>query len=145
MSINMLTLFAFILVLGIVVDDAIVIGESTHTEVERHGHSVNNVIRGAKKVAMPATFGVLTTIAAFIPMLMVPGPMGIIWKSIGIVVILCLAFSLVESKFILPAHLAHMKPANPIPTQGHLAASSAPSTKKCSILSTTVTATLWSG
>lgn len=113
MTINMLTLFAFILVLGIVVDDAIVIGESAYTEVERHGHSVENVIRGAQKVAMPATFGVLTTIAAFIPMLMVSGPMGIIWKSIGMVVILCLAFSLVESKFILPAHLAHMKFKNP--------------------------------
>ncbi|AXQ13428.1 acriflavin resistance protein [Shewanella algae] len=118
LSINMLTLFAFILVLGIVVDDAIVIGESAHTEVERHGHSITNVIRGAKKVAMPATFGVLTTIAAFIPMLMVPGPMGIIWKSIGMIVILCLAFSLVESKFILPAHLAHMKPSNPNPNPG---------------------------
>ena len=109
MTINMLTLFAFILVLGIVVDDAIVIGESAYSEVERHGHSIDNVIRGAQKVAMPATFGVLTTIAAFIPMLMVSGPMGIIWKSIGMIVIMCLAFSLVESKFILPAHLAHMK------------------------------------
>lgn len=109
MTINMLTLFAFILVLGIVVDDAIVIGESAYSEVEHHGHSVDNVIRGVKKVAMPATFGVLTTIAAFIPMLMVSGPLSIIWKSIGMVVIMCLAFSLVESKFILPAHLAHMK------------------------------------
>jgi multidrug efflux pump subunit AcrB len=109
MSINMLTLFAFILVLGIVVDDAIVIGESAYSELERHGHSLDNVIKGVQKVAMPATFGVLTTIAAFIPMLMVSGPMGIIWKSIGMVVILCLAFSLVESKLILPAHLAHMK------------------------------------
>lgn len=125
MTINMLTLFAFILVLGIVVDDAIVIGESAYTEVERHGHSVENVIRGAQKVAMPATFGVLTTIAAFIPMLMVSGPMGIIWKSIGMVVILCLAFSLVESKFILPAHLAHMKfkkPGAPKGFFGHLKA-----------------------
>ena len=125
MTINMLTLFAFILVLGIVVDDAIVIGESAYTEVERHGHSVDNVIRGAQKVAMPATFGVLTTIAAFIPMLMVSGPMGIIWKSIGMVVILCLAFSLVESKFILPAHLAHMKfkkPGAPRGFFGHLKA-----------------------
>ncbi|MGZ9897390.1 efflux RND transporter permease subunit [Shewanella gaetbuli] len=109
MSINMLTLFAFILVLGIVVDDAIVIGESAYTEVEEQGHSLNNVITGVKKVAMPATFGVLTTIAAFTPMIMVSGPMGIIWKSIGMIVILCLAFSLVESKLILPAHLAHMK------------------------------------
>ncbi|WP_037439069.1 efflux RND transporter permease subunit [Shewanella mangrovi] len=111
LSINMLTLFAFILVLGILVDDAIVIGESAHTETEKYGHSVDNVIRGAKKVAMPATFGVLTTIAAFVPMLMVPGPMGVIWISIGLIVILCLAFSLVESKLILPAHLAHMKPS----------------------------------
>ncbi|MGI2174729.1 efflux RND transporter permease subunit [Shewanella ulleungensis] len=109
MSINMLTLFAFILVLGIVVDDAIVIGESAYTELEENGHSLNNVIKGVQKVAMPATFGVLTTIAAFIPMIMVSGPMGIIWKSIGMVVILCLAFSLVESKLILPAHLANMK------------------------------------
>ncbi|WP_428618645.1 efflux RND transporter permease subunit [Shewanella sp.] len=113
LSINMLTLFAFILVLGIVVDDAIVIGESAYTEIERHGHSLDNVVKGAQRVAMPATFGVLTTIAAFIPMLMVSGPMAIIWKSIGMVVILCLAFSLVESKLILPAHLAHLKPRRP--------------------------------
>lgn len=115
LSINMLTLFAFILVLGIVVDDAIVIGESAYTEIERHGHSLDNVVKGAQKVAMPATFGVLTTIAAFMPMVMVSGPMAIIWKSIGLVVILCLAFSLVESKLILPAHLAHMKPSRPNP------------------------------
>ncbi|PTA51169.1 acriflavin resistance protein [Shewanella morhuae] len=120
MTINMLTLFAFILVLGIVVDDAIVIGESAYTEVERHGHSVENVIRGAQKVAMPATFGVLTTIAAFIPMLIVSGPMGIIWKSIGMVVILCLVFSLIESKLILPAHLAHMKFKKPGAPRGLL-------------------------
>ena len=125
MTINMLTLFAFILVLGIVVDDAIVIGESAYSEVERHGHSIDHVIRGAQKVAMPATFGVLTTIAAFIPMLLVSGPMGIIWKSIGMVVIMCLAFSLVESKFILPAHLAHMKfkkPGEPRGTFGRFKA-----------------------
>ena len=115
LSINMLTLFAFILVLGIVVDDAIVIGESAYTEIEKHGHSLDNVVKGAQKVAMPATFGVLTTIAAFIPMIMVSGPMAIIWKSIGLVVILCLAFSLVESKLILPAHLAHIKPRRPNP------------------------------
>ncbi|QQX81094.1 efflux RND transporter permease subunit [Shewanella sp. KX20019] len=120
MSINLLTLFAFILVLGIVVDDAIVIGESAYSEIERHGHSLENVVRGAKKVAMPATFGVLTTIAAFMPMLMVSGPQGIIWKSIGMVVVLCLAFSLVESKLILPAHLAHMKPPKPRAQLGRL-------------------------
>ncbi|GIU40781.1 acriflavin resistance protein [Shewanella sairae] len=113
LSINLLTLFAFILVLGIVVDDAIVIGESAYSEIEEKGHSLENVIKGANKVAMPATFGVLTTIAAFMPMLMVSGPQGIIWKSIGMVVVLCLIFSLIESKLILPAHLAHMKPRKP--------------------------------
>ncbi|MBO1254848.1 efflux RND transporter permease subunit [Alteromonas sp. 5E99-2] len=108
-SINMLSLFAFILVLGIVVDDAIIMGESAYSEIDKHGHSIDNIIRGVNKVAMPATFGVLTTIAAFIPMLMVTGTFGVIWKTIGAVVVVCLIFSLVESKLILPAHLAHMK------------------------------------
>ncbi|MGB3725167.1 MAG: efflux RND transporter permease subunit [Glaciecola sp.] len=108
-SINLLSLFGFILVLGIVVDDAIIMGESAYSEMDNKGHSIDNIIRGVKKVAMPATFGVLTTIAAFSPMLMVSGTFGVIWKTIGMVVILCLIFSLVESKLILPAHLAHMK------------------------------------
>lgn len=108
-SINLLSLFAFILVLGIVVDDAIIMGESAYSEIDKHGHSTENVIRGVKKVAMPATFGVITTIAAFTPMLMVSGPFGVIWKTIGMVVIICLVFSLIESKLILPAHLVHMK------------------------------------
>ncbi|WP_404396736.1 efflux RND transporter permease subunit [Idiomarina loihiensis] len=108
-SINMISLFGFILVLGIVVDDAIVIGESVYTEIEENGKSIDNVIAGAKRVAMPATFGVLTTMVAFIPMLTVEGGMGAIWESIAWVVILCLAFSLVESKLILPAHIANMK------------------------------------
>ena len=114
-SINMLSLFAFILVLGIVVDDTIIMGESAYSEIDAKGHSTDNVIAGVKKVAMPATFGVLTTIAAFSPMLMVSGPFGVIWKTIGLVVIVCLTFSLIESKLILPAHLAHMrlKPYDP--------------------------------
>lgn len=109
LSINMLSLFGFILVLGIVVDDAIIMGESAYTEMDNKGHSIDSVIRGVKRVAMPATFGVLTTIAAFMPMLMVSGTFGVIWKTIGLVVILCLIFSLIESKLILPAHLSHMK------------------------------------
>lgn len=108
-SINLLSLFGFILVLGIVVDDAIIMGESAYSEMDKHGHSMDNVIRGVKRVAMPATFGVLTTIAAFSPMLMVSGTFGVLWKTIGMVVILCLIFSLIESKLILPAHLANMK------------------------------------
>ena len=114
-TINITSLFAFILVLGIVVDDAIVMGESAHAEIEEHGHSTESVIRGVKRVAMPATFGVLTTIAAFVPMVLSDGP-GSAWsQSIGFVVIFCLIFSLIESKLILPAHLATMKVTEPNP------------------------------
>ncbi|WP_330926425.1 efflux RND transporter permease subunit [Candidatus Sororendozoicomonas aggregata] len=109
-SVNVISLFAFILVLGVVVDDAIVIGESVHTQTMRHGHSLENVISGVKRVVVPATFGVLTTMAAFLPVLFVEGQGAPFFESIGVVVILCLIFSLVESKLILPAHLAHMKP-----------------------------------
>ncbi|MGQ8363821.1 efflux RND transporter permease subunit [Glaciecola sp. 1036] len=108
-SINLMSLFGFILVLGIVVDDAIIMGESAYSEISNKGHSVDNVITGVQRVAMPATFGVLTTIAAFSPMMMVSGTFGVIWKTIGAVVIFCLTFSLIESKLILPAHLANMK------------------------------------
>ncbi|WP_206485122.1 efflux RND transporter permease subunit [Thalassotalea sp. G2M2-11] len=118
-TINITSLFAFILVLGIVVDDAIVMGESAHDEIEQNGHSTESVIRGVKRVAMPATFGVLTTIAAFVPFVLGDGPSSAFGKSIGFVVIFCLLFSLVESKLILPAHLANMKkkvfnPKNPL-------------------------------
>ncbi|MCJ8295419.1 MAG: efflux RND transporter permease subunit [Colwellia sp.] len=118
-SINVISLFAFILVLGIVVDDAIVMGESAHDEIEEHGHTTDNVIRGVKRVAMPATFGVLTTIAVFLPFLFGEGPSAAFGKAIGGVVVLCLIFSLIESKLILPAHLVKMKvkkfnPRNPL-------------------------------
>lgn len=108
-SINMLSLFAFIMVLGIVVDDAIVTGESAYSEIQKYGHSTDNVIRGSLKVAMPATFGVLTTIAAFAPLLMIDATFAAFFRAIGLVVMFCLLFSLIESKWILPAHLAHMK------------------------------------
>jgi multidrug efflux pump subunit AcrB len=108
-TVNLISLFGFILVLGIVVDDAIVIGESAYTSMREKGHSVDHILEGVHKVAMPATFGVLTTIAAFIPILMISGIMGKFFSAIGWVVTLCLVFSIVESKLILPAHLAHMK------------------------------------
>ncbi|TMO45941.1 acriflavin resistance protein, partial [Pseudoalteromonas ruthenica] len=73
-TINLASLFAFILVLGIVVDDAIVVGESASGDIEKHGHTLDNVVRGVKRVAMPATFGVLTTIAAFLPQTLATGP-----------------------------------------------------------------------
>jgi len=123
-TINIISLFAFILVLGIVVDDAIVMGESAHDEIEEHGHSTENVIRGIKRVAMPATFGVLTTIAVFVPFLFGEGPSSAFGKAIGAVVVLCLIFSLIESKLILPAHLVKMKtkkfnPKNPLDRLRH--------------------------
>ncbi|MFT4939641.1 MAG: multidrug efflux pump subunit AcrB [Paraglaciecola sp.] len=108
-TINILSLFAFIMVLGIVVDDAIVIGESAYAEIEQNGTGVESVVRGAKRVATPATFGVLTTIAVFAPAIFSTGPEGAFFYNIAVVVILCLVFSLIESKWILPAHLAHMK------------------------------------
>ena len=108
-SINMLSLFAFIMVLGIVVDDAIVIGESAYSEIQQYGHSTDNIIRGTMKVAMPATFGVLTTIAAFAPLLTIDATFAAFFRAIALVVTFCLIFSLIESKWILPAHLAHLK------------------------------------
>lgn len=106
-SINMITLFSCVLVIGILVDDAIVIGENIHATVNREGPGFDSVIRGVKQVATPATFGALTTMAAFTPILMIPGVNGKIWRGIALVAIACLFFSLVESKLILPAHLAH--------------------------------------
>ncbi len=114
-TINLASLFAFILVLGIVVDDAIVVGESASAEIEKHGHTLDNVVRGVKRVAMPATFGVLTTIAAFLPQTLATGPGAAFSKAIGGVIILCLIFSQIESKLILPAHIAAMKDRKPNP------------------------------
>lgn len=104
-TINMISLFGFIIVLGIVVDDAIIIGESIYTKVRADGKTLDNVIHGAHRVAIPATFGVLTTIAAFAPMMLVGGMVGPFFEAMGFVVIACLVFSLIESKLILPAHL----------------------------------------
>ena len=108
-TINMISLFGFIVVLGIVVDDAIIIGESVFTKIRADGHTLDSVIQGARRVAIPATFGVLTTIAAFAPMLFVGGIAGPFFEALSMVVMLCLVFSLVESKLILPAHLARAK------------------------------------
>ena len=117
-SINMISLFAFIVVLGMVVDDAIVIGEAIYTKRQAGVPPVQAAIEGAKEVAVPVIFAVLTTIVAYMPMLFVPGPAGKFFRVIPIVVILVLLLSLLESLFILPAHLAHSKPA----TRGPLGA-----------------------
>jgi len=104
MTINYISLLGFIVVLGIVVDDAIVVGENVHTHQEKTGKKLEGAIEGAKAIVVPVTFGVLTTIAAFTPLLFLPGPMGRMSAVVPTIVIACLLFSLFESLLILPAH-----------------------------------------
>ncbi len=124
LSVNVISAFGFLVVLGIVVDDAIVIGESIYSEKEQQkaitdskGY-IRSTVRGVSKVVTPATFGVITTVAAFLPLTQVSGQLGNVFGQIATTVILCLIFSLIESKLILPSHLAHInvhkKPKNAI-------------------------------
>ena len=109
-TINLASLFGFILVLGIVVDDAIIVGESIFTEFQKQGGpGVNASVIGTKRVSIPVTFAVLTTIVAFIPILTIPGFLGKFFFPIPIVVIATLIGSLVESKLVLPYHLTLCK------------------------------------
>lgn len=107
-SINVLSLFGFLLVLGIVVDDAIVTGESAYTYLEREKNGIDSIIHGVKRVSTATIFGVLTTIIAFLPMLTMTSDMGRFGSNIAFVVIACLVFSLIETKLILPTHLRHI-------------------------------------
>ncbi len=107
-TINIMSLFAFILVLGIVVDDAIIVGENIFRHQEEHGQGLRGSIEGGQEIAKPVVFAVLTTVAAFLPLMFVPGMMGKIFRIIPLIVIPCLLFSLVESLNILPAHLSHV-------------------------------------
>lgn len=106
-SIDVISLFAFIVVLGILVDDATVVGESVHTWQEKLGDRLKGAVVGTQQVTVPVVFGVLTTVATFVPMLMLPGPMGQVFAVAGTVSIACLVCSLIESQFVLPAHLGH--------------------------------------
>jgi multidrug efflux pump subunit AcrB len=106
-SFDQVTLFAFILVLGILVDDAIVVAENVYTKELELGDRIQAAIRGTQEVATPVVFGVLTTVAAFSPLLIIPGRMGQIFAFMGMSVVACLLFSLVESQFVLPSHLSH--------------------------------------
>jgi len=107
-SINLLSLFAFILVLGIVVDDAIVTGENIYTHMRKNPNRIEAAIAGTQEVAVPVTFGVLTTVAAFIPLLLIEGVRGKIFAQIPLIVIPVLLFSIIESKFVLPSHMSHL-------------------------------------
>ncbi len=108
-SINLISLFAFIVVLGIVVDDAIIVGENIYRHHQMGKRGLKAAVDGAQEVAVPVIFAVLTSIAAFSPLLLVPGMMGKFMKLIPEIVILALIFSLLESLFVLPAHLAHSR------------------------------------
>jgi multidrug efflux pump subunit AcrB len=108
-SINMVSLFAFIMVLGIVVDDAIVVGENIFRQHEEGLKPLEGAVRGTLEVGRPVVFAVLTTVAAFWPLLLGSGTMGKIMRTIPIVVILVLLGSLLECLLILPAHLVGSK------------------------------------
>jgi len=109
-SLNMISLFAFLLTLGIVVDDAIVVGEAIF-EKQSHGErDLASALEGTREVGVAVTFAVLTTVTAFSPMLFVPGIMGKFFKHIPLIVIPIFLVSLVEVLLILPAHLSHRNP-----------------------------------
>lgn len=118
LNISSLVILSFILVLGIVVDDAIVVGERiySHESIDRTRRDA--AIAGTAEVFIPVVFGVLTTVAAFLPILLIEGRMGSFFAVIGWVVMICLVFSIIECMFILPAHLAHRK------TEGYFLADS---------------------
>ena len=107
LSIDIISLFGFILVLGILVDDAIVVGENVHSTQLRLGDPMQGAIQGTQQVSVPVIFGVLTTFATFTPLLLGPGTFGQIFGVISTVVMCCLTFSLIESQLILPSHLSH--------------------------------------
>ncbi len=111
-TLNIMSLFGFILVLGIVVDDAIVTGENVYTHLKTAESGEQAAIRGTQEVATPVTFGVLTTVAAFLPLAFIEGGRGALFAQIPVVVIPVLLFSLIESKFVLPAHLKYIKLRN---------------------------------
>ncbi len=107
LSLNMISLFAFIVTLGMVVDDAIVVGENIYARMQEGIPRLEAAIIGARQMAMPVSFAILTSIAAFLPLFFVPGTMGKIFAFFPFVVTAVLVFSLLESFFILPAHLGH--------------------------------------
>lgn len=108
-SINIMSLFGFILVLGIVVDDAIVTGENIYRHTQTASSGLEAAIKGTQEVATPVTFGILTTVAAFLPLAFIEGQRGALFAQIPIIVIPVLLFSLIESKFVLPSHLKSLR------------------------------------
>ncbi len=112
-SFNMISTFAFLLVIGVIVDDAIIVGEAIHFKTEDGKTGLDASISGTTMVIKPVIFAVLTTMIFFAPWMYLSGGTSEFTRAISLVVILALFFSLVESLLILPAHLAHLKPVNP--------------------------------
>lgn len=108
LSLNEFTTFGFIMALGIVVDDAVVVGESIYTVRASEGDTLANTIKGTMRVAVPTLFGVFTTVAAFYALSHISGRLGQLYAQFAVVVAICMVLSVVESKLILPAHLAHL-------------------------------------
>ncbi|WP_404473299.1 efflux RND transporter permease subunit [Vreelandella venusta] len=108
-SLNLMSMFAFIIALGIVVDDAIMVGENIYSYREE-GYSLRDAaVKGAGEIAVPLTFAILSNIVAFLPLLFLPGFLGLIFATVPVVVITVFLISWVEALFILPAHLAHSR------------------------------------
>ena len=112
-SFNMISTFAFLLVIGVIVDDAIIVGEAIHFKTEEGETGLKAVVNGTNMVKKPVIFAVLTTMIFFAPWMYLSGGTSEFTRAISLVVILSLLFSLIESLLILPAHLVHMKPINP--------------------------------
>ena len=112
LSINMISMFGFLIVLGIVVDDAIVVGENVYEYRQQGMSNMEAAIAGARDMARPVTFAILTNIIAFVPLLFMPGTTGKYWWPLPAVVIIVLIVSLLEALFILPAHLGHAAKEN---------------------------------
>ncbi len=108
-SANVMSLFGFIIVLGVVVDDAIITGENIYTKLKQGIDPLEASVKGAQEVTVPVTFGAITTIVAFLPLLYFDGRWGDFAKQIPPVVAPVLLFSLIESKLVLPSHLKHLK------------------------------------
>ena len=111
-SLNVISLFAFLLVIGIIVDDAVIVGENIHLEYERGRTGTDAAITGAYLVSKPVFFAVITTMIAFVPWLLLDGWQVQFVKNISYIVLFALAFSLIEAFFILPSHLSNLKPHN---------------------------------
>lgn len=108
LSLNEFTTFGFILALGIVVDDAVVVGESVYSVRRAEGDTLTSTVKGTMRVAVPTLFGVFTTVAAFWALSQTSGRLGQLYAQFAAIVAVCLMLSVIESKLILPAHLAHL-------------------------------------